>query len=110
MGKLLDKLKDDLNMIVYKPEFIYDKYFMMGMIDPWVAEFPLFQDYMYHKIKQQKTNYLNSTSTIKAVSLKDILKDMFSLTSQDNKDSTQILEELGVIFATRWVQELLYPN
>ena len=25
MGKVLDKLKDDLNMILYQPEFIHDE-------------------------------------------------------------------------------------
>ena len=35
MGKLLDKLKDDLNMIVDQLGFIHDESFMMVMMDPW---------------------------------------------------------------------------
>ena len=59
MGKVLDKLKDDLNMIIYQPELIHDKYFMMVTMDPWAAELPPFQEYLDHKLKQQKTNYFN---------------------------------------------------
>ena len=44
MGKVLDSIKDDLNMIVYQPELIHDKSFMMGMMDPWAVELSPFQD------------------------------------------------------------------
>ena len=110
MGKLLEKLKDDLNMIVYQPEFIHDGYFMMGMMDTWAVELPPFQEYLDRKLKQQKTNYFNSTSTTKEVPLKELRKDLLSPTDQDNKDSTQMLEDLGVVATTRWVQELPDPN
>ena len=110
MGEVLDKLKDNLNMIVYQPELIHDEYFMMGMMDTWAEELPPLQEYLDQKLKQQKTNYFNSTSTTKSVSLKEIRKELFSPTNQDNKDITQMLEDLGVVAATRWVQELLDPK
>ena len=59
MGKVLYNIKDNLNMIVDKPEMIHDKSFMMGMMDPWVEELPPFQEYLYYKLKQQKTYYFN---------------------------------------------------
>ena len=59
MGKVLVNLKDDLNMIIYQPELVHDKYFIMGMMDPWAEELPPFQEYLDHKLKQQKTNYFN---------------------------------------------------
>ena len=65
IGKVLDKLKEELNMIVDKPELIHKKSFMMGMMDPWEVEFSPFQEYLDHKLKQQKTNYFNLTSTTK---------------------------------------------
>ena len=110
MGKLLDKIKDNLNMIVYQPEFIHDKSVMKGTMDPWAAELPTVQQYLDQKLKQQKTNYFNSTSTTKALPPKDLRKQMFSHTNQDNKDTAKILEDLGVMAATRWVQELLDPK
>ena len=79
-------------------------------MDPWEEELPPFQEYLHHKLKQHKTNYFNSTSTIKAVPLKKLRKDLFSTTNQDNKYSTQMLEYLEFLAATRWVQELLYPK
>ena len=83
---------------------------MMVMMDTWAADLPPIQEYMYHKLKQQKTNYFNSTSTTKAVPLKEICKDLFFPKNQYNKGSTQILEDLGVLAATQWVQDLLDPN
>ena len=59
MDKVLEKLKDDLNMIIDKPELIHYESFMMGMIYPWAAELPPFQEYLDHKLKQQKTNNFN---------------------------------------------------
>ena len=55
MGKVLEKLKDNLNMIVYQPELIHDESFMMGIMDPWAAELTTFQDYMDHKLKQHSS-------------------------------------------------------
>ena len=46
MEKLLDKLKDELNIIVDQPELIHDESFMMGMMDPWEAELPPLQEYL----------------------------------------------------------------
>ena len=110
MGVVLEKLKYDLNVIVYQPELIHDETFMMGIMYPWEAYFPPFWEYLDHKLKQQKTNYFNSMPATKAVPLKELRKELFSPTNQDNKDSTQMLEELGFVAATRWVPELLDPK
>ena len=37
MGKVLDNIKDKINMILDQPNLIHDKYFMMGMVDPLAA-------------------------------------------------------------------------
>ena len=79
-------------------------------MDLWATELPPFQEYLDHILKQQKTKYFNSTSTTKAFHLKELTKELFSPTNQDNKDSTQMLEYIGVVSATRWLQELLDPN
>ena len=57
----------------------------MGMMDTWAEELPTFHENMDHKLKQQKTNYFNSTSTTKSVTLKDLRKELFYPTDQDNK-------------------------
>ena len=85
MGKLLDKLKDNLNMIVDQPELNHEEYFMMGMMDPWAAELTTVQDYTDHKLKQKKTKYFNSASTTKTVPLKELGKYLLSTNDQDNK-------------------------
>ena len=82
----------------------------MGMMDPWETELPPFQEYLDHKLKQHKTNYFNSISTTNAVPIKELRKDMFSPTNQDNKENTKILEDLGVLATTSWVQVLMHPK
>ena len=74
MGKVLENIRDDLNIIVDQPELIHEKSFVMVMMDPWAAELPLFQEHLDQKLKQQKTNYFNWTSTTKAVPLKELQK------------------------------------
>ena len=49
-------------------------------------------------------------STTRVVPIKELLKDLFSPTHQDNKEITQMLEDLGLVAETRWVQELLDPK
>ena len=80
------------------------------MMDPWAEELPYFQEYLDHKLKQKKTNYFNLTSTTKAVPLKEIRKELLSPTNQYNKYITQIIEDLGVVAVTCWVQELTKPK
>ena len=65
---------------------------------------------MYQKLKQHKNNYFNSTSTTDAVPLKEIRKELLCPTDQDNKDSTQMLEDLGFLAIIFCVKELLDPN
>ena len=107
MGKVLDKLKEDLELIVGQPELIHDESFMMGMMDEWADELPPFREYLDHKFHHQKTSYFNDASKIKAVPLMELRKELFTPTDQDNKDSTPMLEELVVVAATRWIEELL---
>ena len=43
MGKVLDKLKDDLESIVEDLDLICDEEFMMGMMSDWAEELPPFR-------------------------------------------------------------------
>ena len=52
MEKVLENIKDDLNMIVDQPELIHNESFMIVMMDTWAAEIPPIKEYMDHKMKQ----------------------------------------------------------
>ena len=43
MGKVKDKLKEDLQSIVNTPELIHDQDFMMGILTVWEEELPEFK-------------------------------------------------------------------
>ena len=43
-GKVLGKLKDDLESIANQPELIRDKSFMIGIMNKWAMELPPFRE------------------------------------------------------------------
>ena len=43
MGKVMDKLKEDLKSTVNTPELIHYQYFMMGMMTVWEEKLPEFK-------------------------------------------------------------------
>ena len=69
MGKVMDKLKEDLHSIVNNPELIHDQYFMMGMLTVWEEELPEFKEYRHDVIDKNRTGYFNGTSKKKAFPL-----------------------------------------
>ena len=46
----------------------------------------------------------------KVFTLKEFLKELFTPVDQDNKDTITILENLAVVAAERWIEELLDPT
>jgi len=123
MGQVLDKLKTDLESIVEQPELIHDESFMMGMMSKWADELPPLKDYLTRKFEEEKTNFVPSSSAsssttvaeasssaTKAVPLKELRKELFHPTDQDNKDSTPMLEKLAAVAAQAWIDELVDPT
>ena len=106
LGWVLDKLKLDLEAIVEDPQLIHDEEFMMGMMDEWAEELPPFKEYLTRQFEKKKTSYFASTRA-KAVPLKELRKELFHPSDEDNKDSTSMLEIVAVIASKAWVKELL---
>jgi hypothetical protein len=77
LGKVMEKLKADLESIVENPALIHDESFMMGMMSEWSDELPEFQEYLTHKFENEKTSYFASDSHTKAVPLKELRKELF---------------------------------
>ena len=59
MGKVMDKLKEDLQLIVNTPELIHYQDFMMGMLKVWEEELPEFKEYWSDVIENNRTGYFN---------------------------------------------------
>ncbi|KAL7523561.1 hypothetical protein ACHAXR_000896, partial [Thalassiosira sp. AJA248-18] len=110
LGKVMDKLKADLESIVEDPALIHDESFMMGVMSEWSDELPEFQEFLTHKFENEKNSYFASDSQTKAVPLKELRKELFHPTCQDNKDSTPMLEKLASVAAQAWINELLDPT
>jgi hypothetical protein len=109
MGRVLDKLKEDLESIVAQPELIHDESFMMGLMDEFADDLPPFKEYLTHKFEHEKRSFFasSSSSSEKVCPLKDLRQELFHPRDQDNKESTPMLEELAVIAAQAWIDELV---
>ena len=110
MGKVMGKLKEDLQSIVNTPEIIHDQDFMIGMLKVWEEELPEFKDYRHDVIEKNRTGYFSDTAKKREFTLEELLKELFTPVGQDNKDTTPILENLAVVAADRWIEELLDPT
>ena len=54
LGRVLDKLRDDLDSIIESPELIYGECYMMGLMTKWAEEIPdlkLYRDHQYNNRK-----------------------------------------------------------
>ena len=107
MGKVLDKLKIDLEAIVDEPELIHDESFMMGLMEEWADEVPPFREYLTHQFEEKKTPFFNDDSGTKVLLLAELRKELFQPTDPDNKACTKFLEEYAQIAAKRWIVELI---
>ena len=110
MGKVLDKLKSDLESIVEEPELIHDESFMMGLMDKWADELPEFRTYLTDIFENEKQKLFDDESGTKVAPLRELRRELFHPTDRDNKECTPYLEEYVVIAAKRWITELTDPT
>ena len=83
---------------------------MMGMLTVWEEDLPEFKEYRNDVIEKNITGYFNNTAKKKAFTLKELLKELFTPVDQGSKDTTLILENLAVVAAEIWTEELLDPT
>ena len=60
-------------------------------------------------IEKNRTGYFNEMAKKKEFPLKELLKELFTPVDKDNKDTTPILENIAVVAAEIWIEELLDP-
>ena len=74
MGKVIDKLKDDLQSIIYSPDLIHSKEFMMGQLKGWEEELPEFEEYQRETIEEKRMLYFNAPGQEEAYLMKELIK------------------------------------
>ena len=109
LGRVLDKLKDDLESIVDQTELIHDEAFMMGMMTPWSDIIPDFEEYLHHQFHVAKQRKVNESGSW-AVPLEEVRRELFHPRDQDNKESTALMEELAKVACLAWKAELVDPT
>ena len=110
MGKVMDKLKDNLQSIVDSPDLIHSEEFMMGQLKEWEEELPEFKEYRRESIEEKTMCYFNAPGQEKAFPMKELMKELFTPENQDNKNATPFLEELAVKMAKAWIEKMVDPD
>ena len=110
MGKVMDKLKDDLESIIDSPDLIHSEEFMMGQLSEWEEELPEFKEHRKKSIEDRTMYNFNAPGQEKAHLMKELMKELFAPEDQDNKNTTPILEELAVIAIKAWLAKMVDPN
>ena len=77
----------------------------MLIFQEMVEEIPEFKALLVYKFKNKKTEFFVK-SQMKAFPLKKHAEERFSPQDRDNKDSTTIMETLGVIDVKAMIKEL----
>ena len=78
---------------------------MMRIITEFTDEFAPFKDFLTRKFENQQTKHVASSS--KTVPLKELQKELFYPTDQDNKDRTVMMEHLAAVASQAWIDELM---
>ena len=70
-----------------------------------VEELPEFKAFLVYEFKNKKTDFFVKSQT-KAFPLKKLLEEIFSPQDHNNKDSTTIMDKLGMITVKAMIKEL----
>ena len=85
MGRAIDLIHHACQEIIDDNTLIYNESYMLHIFDEFMEELPEFQARMEYTFKN------------KAVPIKDLIKELFSPTNLDNRDSTEMLEKIASI-------------
>ena len=104
MGRAIDLIYHACKDIVHDPLLIHDESLMLHIFDDLLEDLPEFEAHVEYEFKNKKSVEALHT---KAVPLKEIIKELFSLTNLDNQDSTKMLEMITRIGIQALIDELL---
>ena len=105
MGRAADLTHGACKDIVDDVSLIHDESFMLHIFDDLRSELPEFDAYLKYEFENKKTEYVEASST-KAVPLKELIKEIFHPVDEDNRDSTEMLENLAGIGIAALIAEL----
>lgn len=105
MGRAVDLIHGACNEIVGDVSLIHDESFMLHIFDDLRSELPEFDAYLKHEFENKKTECVKASST-KAIPLKELIKEIFCPVDEDNRDSTEMLENLAGIGIAGLIAEL----
>ena len=102
----IDLIYQTCEDIVHEPLLIHDELFMLHIFDNLLEELPDFEAHLEYEFKNKKFELVEASQT-KAVPLKEIIKELFSMTNLNNQDITKMLETITTIGTQALIYELL---
>ena len=109
MGKIVDMLDISLEELIEDGSKILDEEFMTGLFDEIKNTVPPFMDYYKHMYKQKAIKPISPRET-KVIPLVILKKELFSTTSEINKQIIQTTSSFGSIAAAVLLKELRDPK
>ena len=105
IGRVFGILNTAFNNILYDITLIHKKSTMMFIFQYMVEELPEFKAFLVYKFQNKKTKFVVKSQT-KAFTLKKPVEELFSPQYRDNKDSTTMLQTLGMIAFKAMIKQL----
>ena len=96
MGRAVDLIHSACNDIIDDIALIHDESYMLHIFDELLIDLPEFKAFMDYEFKNKMSEFVQASQT-KAVPLKELIKELFEPTNQDNQDSIEMLEKIAVI-------------
>ena len=105
MGRSVDLIHSTCNDVIDDITLIHDDSYMLHIFDKLLIDPPKFQAFIDYEFKNKMSEFVQASQT-KAVPLKELIKELFAPTNQDNQDSTQMLENIAAIGIQALIDEL----
>ena len=88
MGRVVDLIHSACNDIIDAITLIHDESYTLHIFDELLVDLPKFKAFMDYEFKNKISEFVQESKT-KAVPLKELIKELFAQTNEDNQDSTQ---------------------
>ena len=105
MGRAVDILHTACGQLLDDIKMIHDKKFMMSLFDDIANEIPEFKEFLTYKFEEKMTEFIASSQT-KSIPYSKLIDELFAPQDDDNKDSTEILEKVGLLGIEALLREL----
>ena len=106
MGRVVDILHENFTDVLKDPWLIHNEEHMMNMFDDLKQELPEFKKAMDFLLKNKKSTSIISDDGSRVIPMIELRKELFDPENEDNKKTTEIIEQIAVVGVEAFIKEL----